>query len=74
MPDHVLRDPLPEDALSDLECEVRVSAFTGFLQQLKSMARDRSVGPSVRAAAKHLPSYVKLRIDLPEFARRYPGR
>lgn len=68
-----LRDPLPEDALSELEHEIRETRFLNFAEEMRRLEKNRSVDDEKRTAAKHLRAYIKLRLRLLELEWMYMG-
>jgi hypothetical protein len=66
-----LRDQLPEDALSELEHEIRETRFFNFAEEMRRLEKNQSVDHEKRSAAKHLQVYIKLRLRLLELEWMY---
>ena len=68
-----LREPLPEDALSELEHAHRVSEFRGFDLEMRSLLKEKGIDRQRKAAAEHLSTYIQWRLKLLEKEWRYAG-
>jgi hypothetical protein len=66
-----LRDPLPEDALAELEHEIRETRFLNFAEEMRQLEKNKSADRDKRTAAKHLQTYIKLRLRLLELEWMY---
>lgn len=66
-----LRDPLPEDRLSELEHEIRETRFLNFAEEMRRLEKNKSADHEKRTVAKHLQPYIKLRLRLLELEWMY---